>query len=105
MAWIEIKAVQDQKSLDYFFDLDRGEAEVLVLARETNADLVVLDEHLGRRYAQQLGLKLTGTIGVLLRSKQKGLIPSVKELLLQLKERGVWLSVSLIEKVAKMANE
>lgn len=103
--WIEIREVQNQQSLDYFFDLDRGEAEVLILAKEVNADLVILDENLGRRYAKQLKLNLTGTIGVLLRAKQKNLIPSVKDLLYELKNKGVWLSSSLIEQVAKLAGE
>lgn len=103
--WIEIRNVKNPASLDFFFDLDRGEAEVLVLAREMGADLVILDENLGRRYAQQLGLTLTGTIGMLLKAKQMELIPSLKALLTELREKGVWLSTSLIDHVARLANE
>lgn len=105
IEWIEVREVQNQESLNYFFDLDRGEAEVLVLAKEIDAELVILDENLGRRYAKQLQLNLTGTIGVLLRSKRKGLVSSVKDLLLELKDKGVWLSPSLIDQVTKLAGE
>jgi predicted nucleic acid-binding protein len=84
LGWINIQQIINPGSLDYFFDLDRGEAEVLLLARELKADLVILDENLGRRYARQLDLTLTGTIGILLRAKQKGLIPSIKESILEL---------------------
>jgi predicted nucleic acid-binding protein len=56
IKWLSIRKISNRESLVYFFDLDIGEAEVLVLAREINADLVVLDENLGRRYAKQLVL-------------------------------------------------
>ncbi|MDD3771869.1 MAG: hypothetical protein PHC38_04340 [Weeksellaceae bacterium] len=46
--WIEIKEIKDKKSLSYFLDLDKGEAETIILANEINADLVIIDEKLGR---------------------------------------------------------
>ncbi len=103
--WIEIKKIQDSNSRDYLFDLDDGEAEVLILAKEINADLVLLDEIIGRRYAKQLKINLTGTIGILLRAKQVGLISSVKDLLTELVEKGTWLNPKLISKVLIMAKE
>ena len=105
LNWIEIKKIQDTNSTDYFFDLDDGEAEVLILAKEINADLVLLDEIIGRRYAKQLQINLTGTIGILLKAKEKGLIISIKDLLLELVEKGTWLNTKLISKVLLMAKE
>ncbi len=105
LNWIEIKKIQDTNSTDYFFDLDDGEAEVLILAKEINADLVLLDEIIGRRYAKQLKINLTGTIGILLKAKEKGLIISIKDLLLELVEKGTWLNTKLISKVLLMAKE
>ena len=103
--WIEIQDIQDPNSRDYFLDLDDGEAEVIILAKEQNADLVIMDEILGRRIAKQLNLKITGTIGVLLRAKENGHIKSLKDLLSELIEKGTWLNPKLISKVLKLANE
>ena len=49
--WIKIENIRNIESRTYFFDLDDGEAEVLILAKEQDADLVILDEIMGRRYA------------------------------------------------------
>ena len=102
--WIEIKKVSNV-SKKYIFDLDAGEAEVLILAKEENADLVILDEIAGRRYAKQLELKLTGTIGVLLKAKEKGFVNSVAELFDELTKKGSWFHPKLISKALKLANE
>ncbi|MEA2042090.1 MAG: DUF3368 domain-containing protein [Bacteroidota bacterium] len=63
--WIDIKSISDREPLRYISDLDKGEAEVIVLANELKADLVIIDEKLGREYATHFNLKLTGTVGVL----------------------------------------
>lgn len=61
--------------------LDPGESQVLSLALELGADRVILDERLARRLAQDLGLPIIGVLGILLASKQKGLIPAVRPIL------------------------
>ncbi|MBN2261515.1 MAG: DUF3368 domain-containing protein [Prolixibacteraceae bacterium] len=103
--WIQIQSIKYQPTLKYIFDLDEGEAEVLILADEVQADLVILDELLGRRYAKQLDFKLTGTIGILLKSKEMGLIPEIKPLLYELVDKGTWLSPTLISKALTIAKE
>ena len=103
--WLIIQKIKDDNSRDYFVDLDDGEAEVLILAKELNADLVILDEILGRRYAKVLDYKLTGTLGVLLKAKEKGIIKSLKVLLTELTEKGTWLNPKLIKEVLRIGNE
>ncbi len=105
LSWIEIAEIKNPDSRAFFTDLDSGEAEVLILAKEQNADLVVMDEILGRRFAKQLEFNLTGTIGVLLKAKEKGLIKSVSELLTELTEKGTWLNPKLISIVKKLSKE
>ena len=39
-----------------------GEAEVIALANEIKADLVILDDYLARQYAEKVNIKMTGTI-------------------------------------------
>jgi predicted nucleic acid-binding protein len=103
--WIKVQSIKNKPSLKYIFDLDEGEAEVLILADEIKADLIIMDEIMGRRYAKQLDFKLTGTIGILLKAKAKGLVLSLKELTNELIDKGTWLSPSLIAKALKIANE
>lgn len=103
--WLIIKDIKDTNSREYFIDFDDGEAEVLILAKEINADLVILDEILGRRYAEILKFNLTGTLGVLLKAKEKKIIKSLKELLNELTEKGTWLNPKLINTVLEISNE
>lgn len=103
--WIKIEQIQDKKSIAYFLDLDKGEAEAIVLATESEADLILLDESLGRFHAKHAGLRVTGTIGILVKAKKQGLISELKPLILELKDKGVWLSESLIERILELANE
>ncbi len=105
ISWINILSIQDSKSLDRFEDLDAGEAEVIILANEINADLIIIDEILGRKHANILGLRLTGTLGILLKAKEEGHINSLKYLLDKLQEKGTWLNPKLIKSVLKLAKE
>ena len=105
LDWIEIRNIKNPDSREYLIDLDDGEAEVLVLAKEINADLVILDEIMGRRYAKRFEINLTGTIGILLKAKENRLITSIKNLMSELVEKGTWLNPKLISKAIKIANE
>jgi predicted nucleic acid-binding protein len=105
IEWIKIEKINNEKSLSYFLDLDKGEAEAIVLATELEADLIVLDESLGRFHAKHIGLKVTGTIGILLKAKHLGYINKLKPLLIELRTKNVWLSDSFIENALQLANE
>ena len=103
--WIQVTPLQDPRRADLLSDLDRGEAEVIALAQEINADLVVIDERLARRHAKRLGLTLTGTIGVLLKAKQRNLIPLVSPLIDTLQKNGIRLGDALVAEALRLAGE
>ncbi len=105
IEWIKIEKIRNEESLTYFLDLDKGEAEAIVLATEKNADLIILDETLGRYHAKHAGLKITGTVGILIKAKQLGFIPELKPLLLELRAKNVWLSDNFINEILKLAKE
>jgi predicted nucleic acid-binding protein len=82
--------------------LHRGELEVMVLARELDADFVVIDDLLARRKAQRLGLGVIGTVGVLLLAHQQGALSSreAERKLTELVERhGMYLSLEVLGNV------
>lgn len=103
--WIQVVNVSNPRLPLSYIGLDQGEAEVLALAVEHTARLVIIDERKGRRYAQRLGLPLTGTLGVLLLAKEKGLIPAVKPLIDDLLKSGLHLSPDVIKRVLTQAHE
>jgi len=103
--WIRMVPMQDPRRADLLSDLDRGEAEVIALAQELNAELVIIDERLARRHAKRLGLTLTGTLGVLLKAKERGLVPAVGPLIDQLRQGGIRLDDALVAEVLRLAGE
>jgi predicted nucleic acid-binding protein len=64
--------------------LDNGEAEAIALATELHPESVLLDDKLARQMARRLGVPVTGTLGVLLRAKQVGLIVELRPLVTRL---------------------
>lgn len=103
--WIKVASVSNTKRVLLYIGLDRGEAEVLALAEEQTARLVIIDERKGRRYAKRLGLPLTGTLGILLLAKEKGLLPALAPLIEELQKAGLHLGTKLVKKVLKLAGE
>ncbi len=103
--WIKIVEIQDKQAVKYFLDLDASEAEAIVLATELNADLIVLDEKLGRFHAKHAKLKVTGTIGILIKAKSEGLLKKIKPLLHELTEKEVWISKNLKRDILNKVGE
>lgn len=76
--------------------IHRGEAAVFALAEERGTRLVILDDKDARQHAKQIGLPVTGTVGILLEAKRSGFIDAIKPLLGTLLENGVHLGASLV---------
>lgn len=84
--------------------LDKGETEVILLAKELNC-VALIDEKTGRRVAKTKGVKCIGTAAILLQMKQAGIVDEVTPLLKQLADSGYRLSPALIHKMKNLANE
>jgi hypothetical protein len=85
--------------------IDRGESEAVALATELDDCVVILDDLSARRAAQRLNLKVIGTVRVLIKAKQNGVIASVKPLLLSLTAADFRISEALIQKALQIAGE
>ena len=103
--WIEVLSLQATPSPLLRAILDDGEAAVISLAAEVGCQLVLIDERRGRRVARLAGLEVTGTVGVLLRAKRKGLLATVKPSLETMRSHGVWISNRLVEFTLREAKE
>ena len=92
MDFIEImepKAISFSKLVR---DLGKGETAVILLGLENPGSLVILDDLLARSVARGLGVKLTGTAGILISAKMKGLIEAIRPYLDQLEHLGFHLA-------------
>ena len=104
--WVIVKEVRDKKLKKFLqLELGEGEAEVIALACEANADLVIIDENRGRRIARMFGLKVSGTIGTIIEAKRKGLLNNVREVLDELINADVWIGEDLYEEALKLCGE
>jgi predicted nucleic acid-binding protein len=81
-----------------------GEQQAIALAYELRA-LLVMDERLERAAGRRLGLSVTGSAGVLITAKERGLVSAVRPLLDGIRQRGYWLSDELVDAAARLAHE
>ncbi len=76
--WIKVERIADERlKRSLMIELDEGESEAIVLALEKSAELALIDDYDGREVAKALGLRVTGTIGILLKAKFTGRITSL----------------------------
>lgn len=105
--WIKTVHITDVRNISTYVrsGLDLGETTVFALAKEHDAQLVIIDELKARQHAVRIGLPFKGTLGVLQEAKVEGLVDAVKPFLMQLWDKGMRLSESLISEALRRAAE
>lgn len=106
--WIEVIPVKDKNKVQEFIykiGIDQGEAESICLAQELNAQRAILDEIKAREYARKMGLKVIGTLGILLLAKEQGLIQNIKEKMDGLEAKAFHIAPHLYQEILKRAGE
>ena len=86
--------MRDRQLLPLVTDLGDGEKEVLALGLETPDRLLVLDDRNARRYANAIGLDITGTLGILMLAKERGVLDAVRPALDRLQALLLRLGIS-----------
>ena len=105
-AWITTIEIKDRLAVEVLLDeLDLGEAETIVLARELKADWVLMDERKGRRKLGQLGVPKIGTVGILLLAKNRGLITALALEIERLRLGGFTISQAVVDATSEEAKE
>ena len=103
VLWLK---VVDAVSIDPALSLlDGGEAAALSLAQMVGARLILLDERKARRIAARMGLQVAGTLAVLLRAKQQGLLTAVRPYIIQMQSQGRRFHPDLIAYLLEEAGE
>ena len=104
--WFKIEQPQN-KNYQILIEasIGKGEASAIALAIELDDCLLIIDDLKGRKFAQQLGLKITGTIGVIIEAKLAGIISSVKPVILKIKATNFRITKQLELLILKKAGE
>lgn len=102
--FIKVGKVENNASVNILRNvtgLDAGESEAIVMAEENDADLLLMDEHKGRQVAKKLGIRITGTIGILLQAFDEGMLSreDIVNSIVVLKESNIRISDNLCKKV------
>ena len=105
--WLTVRPAHDAVRVDKLLKvIDRGEAEAITLALTIPGAELLIDEARGRKVAQDLGLQVTGTAGILLEGKRQGQIAAVRPLLDALiREHNFHLSEQLYTHIVETAGE
>jgi len=84
--------------------LGEGERAAITLAADRGT-LLIIDDHAARRAAKDLGVRFTGTAGVIIAAKDAGAIPLVRPVLERMRYEGYWLSDDVISAATELARE
>ena len=105
LKWAELRSPASKPKLPFETELGFGETEVLALGLEERSATLILDDGVARRSAQTLGLKFTGTLGLLIDAKRAGLIKAVAPVLDELHALGFRVAPHTREAVLRLASE
>jgi predicted nucleic acid-binding protein len=104
--WIKIETVKDKKyQLFLETQVDKGEASAMALAKEIDNTLILLDDLKARKLARKLHLNYTGSLGVINKAKQLGIINNVKPFIKKLLETDFRISDNVVLEFLKINNE
>lgn len=105
LSWVTVVSDENALMLPVQFELDRGEKQTIALALKHTADLVIMDERIGRQVAEYFGLHVTGTLGVLIKAKVLNLIASFYDAAMGMREAGIYFNSALITRLARHLGE
>ena len=105
LPWLKLERLSDQTLVVALkMMLDDGEAEAIALAQEQKCR-IILDDRQARSVGGNMGLRVIGTVGILLLAKQRGILPTVKPVLQNLDDTGFYISAALKEEALRLAEE
>ncbi|MGE0826775.1 MAG: DUF3368 domain-containing protein [Candidatus Binatia bacterium] len=105
LPWLTVEPPADQALVAALKLLvDDGEAEAIALAHERGLR-IILDDRRARSVGKRLGVALIGTVGVLVRAKCSGIIPSLQSLLNELEANEFYIGAALKTEALHLVHE
>ena len=104
--WIKVLDVKNKQLVRALLEyLHRGEAEAITLAIEAEANIVILDDKKARSIARRLGLKIIGTVGILVLAKKQKLLDDIEAEINRLLQKSFYLSQDVTTKALEIARK
>lgn len=103
--WLRVVNPQSAPSEWLASDLGAGEIGAMALALEHPERVLLLDDMLARRTAQAAGLRVWGTLKVLLEAKSRGMLGEIEPLVARLSDAGMWISPDVRRRILVLAGE
>lgn len=103
--WVEVKNPSSSLYKGLSGYLDTGEAASIALAAEQDDSLLIIDEIKGRKAAKEIGVAITGSLGILVAAKRKGHIQAIKPIIGKIQKTNFRISKELIDRVLQIVDE
>jgi predicted nucleic acid-binding protein len=87
------------------WDLGPGESAVLEWAQANRPARAIIDDYAARKLATVLSVQVTGTLGLALLAKQRGIVPVAKPLVEEFSRAGLYLSESVVQRALRLVGE
>ncbi len=104
-AYCNDKVLDINSNINLNITLGLGESEAIMLYKEKNADYLLCDDKKAKKFAKSFGVNAIGSLGILLKAKEKGLITELKPLIETLKSSQIYIDEKTCEFVLRMAGE
>ena len=98
-TWLEVRPVRETEAIAFPVTLHRGEREAILLAEALPADILLIDEQIGRAIARGRNLPLSGTFGVLERADKMGIVGDFPRIVQQIKSSGFFITDTLEQRL------
>lgn len=105
-SWIDIRTPAPSPLIDRLSEvLGTGDAAAIALCLELRAELLLCDDLGARRLAAAQGIRVVGTLGLLVRGKRAGLVDAVRPVLEAMIALGLRVAPELVEEILALAGE
>jgi len=103
--YCEDRVLDISTAFNFNISLGQGESEAIVLYKEKNADFLLCDDKKAKKFAQNFGINVIGSLGILIKAKKENLIPEISSLIESLKSSRIFIDDEIYKLVLEMAGE
>ncbi|MEK6782872.1 MAG: DUF3368 domain-containing protein [Bacteroidota bacterium] len=104
--WVSIQSATNHRYSELLvIEVDKGEASAIGLALEIDNSLLILDDQKARKLAERLNLNYTGTLGILLKAKELGILSAIGPLFQKIQQTNFRFSEKVLKDILQVADE
>jgi len=105
VAWLQTVPDAEMLPMVRSWDLGAGESAVLEWAQTNRPARAIIDDYAARELASVLAVRFTGTLGLALLAKQRGMVSFARPLIEELARAGLYLSEPIVERALRLVGE